>query len=166
MAHGAEAARATASCRPVISCVRPPGRYDSNDWNLARRSLPRAVRATPHLISQICIPSPSPCERKSKGSPRLQTTPQRHRLDRTRTAAQERGQKNKLELPLPPGSRIQITCSTNADSDASNPRPRDARRRRLDGGDEVHLLGRPHQAEHGRHVVSLRGVASDPRTKQ
>ena len=38
------------------------------------------------------------------------------------------------------GSRIQITCSTNAESDASNPRPRDARRRRLDGGHEVHLL--------------------------
>ena len=50
MAHGAEAAHATASGRPVISCVRPPGRYDSNDWNLARRSLPRGVRARPRTF--------------------------------------------------------------------------------------------------------------------
>ena len=104
----------------------------------------REPSARPRTRRSASISRPSPCERKSKGSPRLHTTPQRRRLGRTRTAAQERGQKKKLELPLPPGSRIQITCSTNADSDASNPRPRDARRRRLDGRYQIHFLGRSH----------------------
>ena len=61
----------------------------------------REASARPRTRRSASISRPSPCERKSKGSPRLHTAPQRHRLDRTRTAAQERGQKKKRELPLP-----------------------------------------------------------------
>ena len=114
MAHGAEAAHATASGRPVISCVRPPGRYDSNDWNLARRSLPRGVRAELRGPAQFRRSASISGLRRANGNQRAARGCIQHPRGTAWAASaplrKSEGQKKRRELPLQ-GSRIQITCS-------------------------------------------------------
>ena len=149
---GVEAARVhdrAARGRPVLSWARPPGPYDSNDWNSARRSLPRAVRAELRGPAQFRRSASISGLRRANGNQRAARGCIQHPSGTAWAASaplrKSEGQKKRRELPLQ-GSRIQITCSERRkrclkSTPTRRAAPRPGRRRRSPPPQKIILSG-------------------------